>query len=190
MANNHSPDDETTDRLLLDDDPVGQQPTVDREATVLLDDQSPTPPPSHTPFDAEAPTPPPQDFESISSSGFIPQTNFQKPSSAQPSTSSSSSQPAWKEHLPDFFKGRSLKTKDDAELADRLQFGGGGVLAGAIIGTFLGLLNTVLQGWHISAGLPQIFALAALLAFLFGAMGALRPRRIQSLLDSLNDRLS
>ncbi len=204
MSHSNASEDETTDRVLLPDDPQGPPP-ADREATVMLDDgrSQPTPhqPASHQPFSSEAPTPPPtqsqspqrphnpsapQDFESLTSTGFMPPT---APASPDEGPASSPS-PGWKDSLPDALKRRTFKAKDDAETADRIQFGGGGVLVGAVLGTFLGLVNTVLQGWHISQGASQIFGLAALLAISFGCMGALRPRRIQSLLQSINRRLS
>ncbi len=68
----------------------------------------------------------------------------------------------------------------------RLQYAGGGFLGGAFAGVVLGVLNSVLQGWDVVDGLGQIMALAVLMGSGVGLIGALRPERLEELLDQVS----
>ncbi len=53
---------------------------------------------------------------------------------------------------------------------------------GAILGFLLGVMNSALQGWEVSQGMPQILILTALFALGFAAIGYLRRERVDELL--------
>lgn len=126
----------------------------------------------------------------ISNSGFIPTENFQPAIDAarkRREKQSGASTPRTKKisigkvtiDIPD------LTWLDDADRTMRLQYAGGGFLAGALLGTFLGILNTFLQGWDVADGVGQIFVLIFFFGLIAAAFAAMRPARVDKLLSRI-----
>ena len=136
---------------------------------------------------ADFPEPDPED---ITSTGFIPNENFKAPKKSTPTSSPR-----------DMILKRKAKRKisvgkltltvptmnwlENADPIERLQYGGGGLLAGALIGAILGILNALLQGWTIVDGIGQIFFLTIFLGIFCAILAALRPARADELFTKL-----
>lgn len=166
--------------------PTGPMPD-DRDAPPLADGPSddylaadePTPPPTgagQNPPTAQAPSSA-HDAEHITSTGFIPSETFKMPAVEGPQKK--------KRGGPSKFSLPSFVWLDDGELPQRLAYGGGGLLAGAFAGGLLGIANAFLQGWSLAQGAGQIMALAAIVGLFFAAMAAMKPSRVDHLLDRL-----
>ncbi len=161
----------------------------------FLDAEAPTPPPAAGDFlDAEEPTPPPisvpsgptpsrptakavHDAEHITSTGFIPSETFKMP--AEEGKKKKSKRGTRKFSLPSF------RWLDDGELQQRLAYGGGGMLAGALVGGIMGVLNAFLQGWSVAQGSAQIIGLAILVGLVFAIMAAMKPSRVDHVMERL-----
>ena len=84
------------------------------------------------------------------------------------------------------FKNLSVTWLDSVDNIERLQYAGGGSLAGATLGVVLGFLNTFLQGWDLADGAGQIVGLMIIFALIFAIFCALRPRRVDQILARFN----
>lgn len=129
------------------------------------------------------------DLEHITSTGFIPPTNFQ-PSAGGGKTTGSMPKvgAAKKEVSPGKFKINisGLTWLDDTAQIKRLQYGGGGFLAGAFAGLILGIINAALQGWEVVDGLGQLLFLAIFVGIVVAIVAAMRPERIDELLSQIS----
>lgn len=114
--------------------------------------------------------------EHITNTGFIPTDSFkaiQAGDKNKPATGLS-------------VGGRSFEVLEEADAMKRAQFAGGGLLAGAFAGVVLGVINAILQGWDVIDGLPQIAALALVLGIFCALVSALKPDRVEELLDQIS----
>ncbi len=57
---------------------------------------------------------------------------------------------------------------------------------GAIVGFLFGILNTLMQGWEINQGTPQLMILVGLFSIAFGVIAYFRKERIDELLTQAN----
>lgn len=140
--------------------------------------QAPIRPPSRQAYSP----PPPQsqaahDAEHITSTGF----NYLA-ITAPPAPAKKKKVPVTLKDLKNI-KDLSFAWLDDADNVERLQYAGGGALAGGIVGTLFGFLNIFFQGWELSDGTGQLVALMLIFALIFALLCALRPRRVDELLS-------
>jgi hypothetical protein len=117
------------------------------------------------------------DAEHISNTGFIPSETFKVP--AVEGKKKKSKRGKKKFSLPNF------RWLDDGDMQQRLAYGGGGLLAGALAGGIMGVLNAFLQGWSVAQGATQIIGLAVLVGLAFAIMAAMKPSRVDHLMDRL-----
>ena len=115
--------------------------------------------------------------EHITNTGFIPTGSFK---AVGPAGSSPAPGPTGVK------KGLSFEFMEDADTMKRVQYAGGGLLGGAFAGVVLGVINAILQGWDVIDGLPQIAALALILGMFCAVVSALKPDRVEELLDQIS----
>ncbi len=127
--------------------------------------------------------------EDITSTGFIPNENFRAPNKSKSKSGQGKLRKTDAKKTIDVGKWTitipSMKWLEDAEPIERLQYGGGGLLAGVVFGALLGILNALLQGWAIIDGAGQIFFLAISLGLFCAVLAALRPARADKLFTKL-----
>lgn len=121
--------------------------------------------------------------EHITSTGFIPPTNFQPAPATQKKGGAA---PRKNAHKKFQFNLSALTWFDDAGHSRRLQYAGGGFLAGAFAGLVLGIINAVLQGWEVVDGLGQLLFLAVFVGIVVAIVAAMRPERVDELLSRVS----
>lgn len=179
------------EQVLGADDPT-PPPTTSGAYEQVLGADDPTPPPTSA-------TPPPahdtsagrgrsaHDAEHLSDIGYIPGSNFKAPDAAK-SKKRRSDSPRQANGRTVTVAGRtfnlpSLRWLDDADTLRRAQYGGMGLIAGALMGGVLGVLNAFLQGWSIAQGSGQLLALAAIFGVICAVMAAMRPNRVDRIFE-------
>ncbi len=199
------------EQVLGADEPTPPPSSVSGAYEAVLGADEPTPPPSSVSgayeavLGADDPTPPPVsgpipvershhyghersafEQEDLSSIGFIPGRNFRAPEEASKKKPSPRDVTTRSITLAGrIFSLPSLTWLDDADTIQRAQYGGMGLIAGAVVGSALGVLNAFLQGWSLAAGSNQILALATLFGLICAVMAAMRPNRVDKILERL-----
>lgn len=142
--------------------------------------------------------------EDITSTGFIPPENFHIPTaddSDEQDYRSAISIGTREIPLPSWLRysraDRTLKIGsmsfdlptvtwlDKADPVERLQYAGIGLIAGLFLGGLVGIFYTLIQGAAVADGSREIFLLAFVWGLVCTPLAALRPRRVDELLERI-----